>query len=213
MARHLAAGTTLVLATHNRGKLAEMAALVQPFGITVVAADTLGLAEPEENAPDFIGNAEIKALAAALATGRPALADDSGFCVAALDGAPGIYSARWAGPERDFSAAMARVAREIGNNADRRAHFICGLALAWPDRHVESFLGRVDGTVAWPPRGGNGFGYDPMFRPNGSALTFGEMTAEQKGPLSHRARAFAKLSAACLGTADECTARQPHLSA
>lgn len=199
MARHLAIGTTLVLATHNRGKRAEMAALVQPFGIMAVTADTLGLAEPEENAPDFIGNARIKALAAALAAKLPALADDSGFCVAALDGAPGIYSARWAGSDRDFSAAMARVAQELGNNADRRAHFICALTLAWPDRHVETFIGRVDGSVAWPPRGTNGFGYDPMFQPDGSALTFGEMTAEEKQPLSHRARAFAFLAASCLG--------------
>ncbi|MGH7082237.1 MAG: non-canonical purine NTP pyrophosphatase [Acetobacteraceae bacterium] len=198
MARQLAAGTTLVLATHNRGKRAEMAALVQPFGIEVVGADMLGLPEPPEDAPDFIGNAEIKALAAALATGHPALADDSGFCVAALDGAPGITSARWAGPERDFSAAMARVAKEVGNHADRRCHFMCALAVAWPDRHLETFLGRVDGTLAWPPRGANGFGYDPMFLPDGSALTFGEMTAEQKRPLSHRARAFAFLAASCL---------------
>ncbi|MGH7068397.1 MAG: non-canonical purine NTP pyrophosphatase [Acetobacteraceae bacterium] len=199
MARRLAHGTTLVLASHNPGKLAEIAALVQPFGIVVVAAGTLGIKEPAEDAPDFSGNARIKALTAALAAKLPALADDSGFCVAALNGAPGIYSARWAGPERDFSRAMAQVAKEIGSNTNPRAWFICALALAWPDRHVETFTGRVDGTAVWPPRGANGFGYDPMFQPNGCTLTFGEMTAEQKRPRTHRARAFAALAAACFG--------------
>ncbi len=198
MVRRLASGTTLVLASHNRGKLAEIEALVQPFGITVISAGALGLAEPEEDAPDFAGNARLKAFAAARAGGLPALADDSGFCVAALAGAPGIHSARWAGRERDFPDAMARVEREIGGNPDRRAWFISALALAWPDGHAETFVGRVDGTAVWPPRGTNGFGYDPMFQPLGYALTFGEMTPEQKRPLTHRARAFALLAAACL---------------
>ncbi len=198
MVRHLASGTTLVLASHNRGKLAEIEALVQPFGIIVISAGALGLAEPEEDAPDFAGNARLKALAAARASGLPALADDSGFCVAALAGAPGIHSARWAGRERDFPRAMARVERETGGNPDRRAWFISALALAWPDGNAETFVGRVDGTAVWPPRGSNGFGYDPMFQPLGCALTFGEMTPGQKLPLTHRTRAFALLAAACL---------------
>ena len=196
--RALAAGTTLVLASHNAGKLAEIEALLQPFAIAVVSAKTLGLAEPDEDAPDFIGNARLKALAAARATGLPAFADDSGFCAAALGGAPGIYSARWAGPTHDFAAAMARVEREIGANPDRRAWFVSALALAWPDGQSETFTGRIDGTAVWPPRGSNGFGYDPMFQPLGWALTFGEMSAEQKHPLTHRARAFALLAAASL---------------
>jgi len=198
MARHLAPGTTLVLASHNPGKLGEIQALVQPFGIAVVSAAALGLAAPEEDAPDFAGNARRKALAASRATLLPALADDSGFCLAALDGAPGIYSARWAGPTGDFSSAMARVEQEIAGNPDRRAWFISALALAWPDGHTETFIGRVDGTAVWPPRGTHGFGYDPMFQPDGSALTFGEMTPGQKHLMSHRARAFTELSAACL---------------
>lgn len=208
MARRLGPGTTLVLASHNAGKLAEIAALVQPFGIAVVAADTLGIKEPAEDAPDFRGNAQIKALTAALAAKLPALADNSGFCVAALNGAPGIYSARWAGPERDFSRAMAEVAKAIGSNPDRRAWFICALALAWPDRHLETFTGRVDGTAVCPPRGGNGFGYDPMFQPLGCTLTFGEMTAEQKRPRTHRAQAFAALAAACFAAPRVTGARE-----
>jgi len=198
MARRLARGTRLVLASHNQGKLAEIEALVRPFSISVVPAARLGLGEPEEKAPDFCGNARLKALAAACAANLPALADDSGFCVAALGGAPGVHSARWAGPERDFARAMARVQEAIGNNPDRRAWFISALALAWPDGHAETFLGRVDGSAIWPPRGTYGFGYDPMFRPLGSPLTYGEMTPEQKLPDTHRARAFAMLAAACL---------------
>jgi len=199
MARRLARGERLVLASHNPGKLAEIADLVRPFGLEVVSAGELGLPEPEEDAPDFVGNARIKALAAARASGLPALADDSGFCVAALDGRPGVHSARWAGPGKDFAAAMARVNREMGEASDRGAWFIAALCLGWPDGHTETFVGRVDGSVVWPPRGSFGFGYDPMFLPNGANLTFGEMAAEAKHAVSHRARAFAQVVAACLG--------------
>jgi XTP/dITP diphosphohydrolase len=194
----LAAGTHLVVATYNPGKLREIAAMLAPYDMTAVSAGDLGLPEPEETAPDFLGNARLKAEAAAHASGRPALADDSGFCVAALGGAPGVYSARWAGPGKDFAAAMARVAHEVGGAADRRAWFVSVLVVAWPDGMVESFYGRVDGTLAWPPRGTNGFGYDPMFVPLGRSETFGEMTQEAKDAISHRGRAFAQFRAACL---------------
>jgi XTP/dITP diphosphohydrolase len=200
MARRLPAGARLVIATHNAGKLREIAALLAPHGIDAVGAAALGLPEPDETAPDFIGNARLKALAAARAAQMPALADDSGFCVAALGGAPGVVSARWAGPARDFAAAMARVWREMEGAADRRAWFVAALTLGWPDGHSDSFFGRVDGEVAWPPRGSNGFGYDPMFVPLGAAETFGEMTHAAKEAISHRARAFAPFAAACLGT-------------
>ena len=167
MARRLAAGARLVLASHNPGKLAELADLLRPHAVAVVSAGELGLPEPPEDAPDFVGNARIKALAAARASGLPALADNSGFCVAALNGAPGVHSARWAGPGKDFAAAMARVHREMGDATDRRAWFVAALCLAWPDGHTETFVGRVDGTAIWPPRGDKGFGYDPMFVPVG----------------------------------------------
>jgi XTP/dITP diphosphohydrolase len=199
MARRLGPGERLVLASHNAGKLAEIADLVRPLGLDVVSAGNLGLAEPAEDAPDFVGNARIKALAAARASGLPALADDSGFCVAALGGRPGVHSARWAGPARDFSAAMTRVNAELGQQADRRAWFVAALCLGWPDGHTETFVGRVDGTVVWPPRGTLGFGYDPMFLPGGATETFGEMAPEAKHAVSHRARAFAQLLVACLG--------------
>ncbi len=199
MARRLAPGERLVLASHNKGKLAEIADLLRPLGLEVVSAADLGLEEPVEDAPDFVGNARIKALAAARATGLPALADDSGFCVAALDGRPGVHSARWAGPEKDFRAAMARVNDEMGQAPDRRAWFIAALCLGWPDGHTETFVGRVDGTAVWPPRGALGFGYDPMFLPEGAAHTFGEMAPDAKHSVSHRARAFAQLVATCLG--------------
>jgi XTP/dITP diphosphohydrolase len=198
MSRRLCPGERLVLATHNQGKLTEIADLLHPLGLKLLAAGALGLPEPPEDAPDFTGNAQIKALAAAQATGLPALADDSGFCVAALDGRPGVQSARWAGPDKNFTAAMARVNREIGDNPDRRAWFIAALCLGWPDGHTETFVGRVDGTAIWPPRGTLGFGYDPMFLPTGAAQTFGEMPPEAKHAISHRARAFAQLLAACL---------------
>jgi XTP/dITP diphosphohydrolase len=197
MGRRLPKGARLVLASHNPGKLREIAALLAPHRVDVVAAGELGLAEPDEPAPDFVGNARIKALAAATATELPSLADDSGFCVAALGGAPGVHSARWAGPAKDFSAAMARVQREAAGHPDRRAWFVSALCLGWPDRHTETFVGRVEGHTVWPPRGEHGFGYDPMFLPAGGALTYGELDAAEKHATSHRARAFAQLLAAC----------------
>ncbi len=197
MARRLPAGARLVLASHNPGKLREIVDLLAPHGVDVVSAGALGLEEPEETAPDFVGNARLKALVAAGATGLPALADDSGFCVAALGGAPGVHSARWAGPARDFAGAMARVNRELGEAADRRAWFACALCLAWPDGHAETFFGGAEGSLAWPPRGALGFGYDPMFVPAGATQTYGEIEPAEKHATSHRARAFAQLLAAC----------------
>jgi non-canonical purine NTP pyrophosphatase (RdgB/HAM1 family) len=199
MARKLESGQKLVLASHNKGKLREIEALLRPLGIAVVSAGDLGLPEPVEDAPDFAGNARIKAVAAAAASGLPALSDDSGFCVAALDGAPGVYSARWAGAAKDFGHAMATVHERIGDNPDRRAWFIAALCLAWPDGHTETFLGRVDGSVVWPPRGDKGFGYDPMFVLAGADRTFGEIDQEEKHAVSHRARAFAQVLASCFG--------------
>ncbi|HEX6101759.1 MAG TPA: RdgB/HAM1 family non-canonical purine NTP pyrophosphatase [Alphaproteobacteria bacterium] len=195
-------GGRLVVASHNPGKVREIGDLLRPFGFKAVSAGELGLPEPEETGTTFLENAELKARAAALAARLPALADDSGLVVSALGGAPGIYSARWAGPEKDFRVAMERVQRELGGSADRRAHFICALAMAWPDGHVESFEGRVDGILVWPPRGSRGFGYDPMFLPEGGTLTFGEMEPDAKHRISHRARAFAQLTARCFGHKD-----------
>lgn len=195
MSRTLNRGERLVLASHNAGKLRELAALVEPKGVIVVSAASLGLAEPDETEPDFIGNARLKALAATRATGLPALSDDSGFCAAALDGAPGVLSARWAGPEKDFTGAMRRV-HEASGTTDR-AWFVCALCLAWPDGETASFLGRVEGRIVWPPRGSSGFGYDPMFAPGEARQTFGEMEPEAKHAISHRARAFEALLAAC----------------
>ena len=197
-ARRLAAGSRLVLASHNSGKLREIAALVGPYGITMVSAGELGLGEPEETAPDFAGNAQIKALAAARAAGMPALADDSGFCVAALGGAPGVLSARWAGPGKDFRVAMEKVHAALGDASDDRAWFVCVLCLGWPDGETASFLGRVEGKVTWPPRGERGFGYDPIFVPAGDTRSYGEMSSEEKHFGSHRARAMAQLASACL---------------
>lgn len=200
MARRLAPGSRLVLASHNQGKLAEIAALLRaPDGtprVDLVSAGDLGLPEPEETAPDFTGNARLKAQAAAFASGLPALADDSGFSLAALGGAPGVHSARWAGPEKNFAAAMAEINRRLGAAEDRRAWFSCALALAWPDGETATFLGRVEGHAVWPPRGTNGFGYDPMFVPLGAHETYGEMAPARKHDASHRARAFAALLAA-----------------
>ena len=195
MTRRLNRGDRIVLASHNAGKLRELAVLVEPRGITVVSAGALGLPEPEETEPDFAGNARLKALAASLATGLPALADDSGFCAAALNGAPGVLSARWAGPEKDFAGAMRRV-HESSASSDR-AWFVCALCLAWPGGETASFLGRIEGRMVWPPRGGRGFGYDPIFVPGGALLTFGEMDPDAKHAVSHRARAFEALVAAC----------------
>lgn len=183
----------LVMATHNPGKVVELAELLGPHGLDVVSAGELGLDEPEETGLTFIANAELKALAAAMASGLPALADDSGLCVDALDGAPGIYSARWAGAAKDFSVAMRRVRDEMPATATDTAHFICALSIAWPDGHVETVEGRVDGRIVWPPRGANGFGYDPIFLMDGKAETYGEMTRAEKEADNHRARAFAQL--------------------
>jgi XTP/dITP diphosphohydrolase len=199
MGRKLKAGEKLVLASHNPGKLAELTGLLRPYRIEIIAAGTLGLPEPEETAPDFAGNARIKALAAATATGLPAFSDDSGFCAAALGGEPGVLSARWGGPAKDFAKAMALVNERVGSAADRRAWFVAALCLGWPDGHTETFVGRVDGTMAWPPRGDNGFGYDPMFIPEGGAKTFGEMDPGAKHAISHRARAFAQVMKSCFG--------------
>lgn len=187
----------LVLATHNPGKVVEIADLLKPFGIEVVSAGELGLPEPEETEMTFEGNARLKAHAAAKAADLPALADDSGLAVAALDGAPGIYSARWAGPNKDFSVAMDRVREELGENPSREAMFVCALTLAWPDGHDETFLGTITGALKFPPAGENGFGYDPIFVPTGFSQTFGEMDPAKKHAMSHRAHAFEQLVAAC----------------
>lgn len=200
----------LVIATHNSGKLAEMRDLLARYGVETVSATELKLPEPEETGTSFAANARLKAEAAAQASGLPAFADDSGLVVDALGGAPGIHTARWAGETKDFHHAMEKVEaglreRDAFTPEQRKAHFVSVLAVAWPDGHVEEFEGRVDGTLVWPPRGERGFGYDPMFLPDGFALTFGEMTAEQKHGLppkgqglSHRARAFLELAEACL---------------
>jgi XTP/dITP diphosphohydrolase len=178
----------------------EIADLLAPYGVEAVSAGALGLPEPEETGASFRENAEIKAAASARAAQAPALADDSGLVVPALGGDPGIHSARWAGAERDFGQAMARVERALEGKADRRAYFICALCLARPDGRVEHFEGRVDGTLVWPPRGERGFGYDPIFRPEGRHETFGEMEPHEKHAMSHRARAFAKLVETCFGS-------------
>lgn len=210
--RHRRLSGRIVIATHNPGKLVEMRDLLQPFGVEAVPAGELGLDVPAETGHMFCENAAIKAHAAAKATGLPALSDDFGVCVDALDGAPGLFSADWA-VNKDFGPAMARVERELERRKafgaeQRRAHFVSALIIAWPDGHEELFEGRVYGHLVWPPRGDKGFGYDPMFQPEGHMRTFGEMTAEEKhgidwgtagdGALSHRARAFAKLARACL---------------
>ncbi len=187
------AGETLVIASHNPGKLREIAELLEPFAMTVTSAADLGLAEPEETGATFVENAELKARAACAAGGAPALADDSGLAVHALGGQPGIHSARWAGPDKDFGAAMARVERELGQTADRRAAFVCALCLAFPEGGERSFEGRVEGRLTWPPRGERGFGYDPIFVAEGFDMTFGEMEPAEKHKISHRAQAFAKL--------------------
>jgi XTP/dITP diphosphohydrolase len=200
----------VVIATHNPGKLREMRELLAPYGIEAVSAGELGLAEPVESGDSFAANAHIKASAAARATELAALADDSGLMVEALGGAPGVQSARWAGPDRDFARAMRVIEEKLANAGaatpdQRRAAFVSVLTIAWPDGHEESFEGRIAGTLVWPPRGTAGFGYDPMFLPDGHERTFGEMSAEEKHGLpplgtglSHRARAFLKLADACL---------------
>lgn len=198
--RKLAPGK-LVIASHNKGKIREIAELLGPAGIEPVSAGELGLPEPEETGTTFIANAELKARLAADLSGLPALADDSGLCVEALGGDPGIFSARWAGETKDFGLAMRLVhdkLAEKGPEAGRDAHFICALAVAWPDGHIESFEGRVDGLIVWPPRGEKGFGYDPIFQPLGREETFAEIDPAEKHAISHRAAAFARLKAALL---------------
>jgi XTP/dITP diphosphohydrolase len=190
-------GNRLVIASHNQGKVEELSALLEPFRIEGLGAASLGLPEPEETGDSFEANAALKARAAAEASRLPALADDSGLVVPALEGAPGIYSARWAGPAKDFRSAMERVQRELGNK-DRSALFVAVLALAWPEGDVELFRGEVAGNLVWPPRGEHGFGYDPMFVPEGGAATFGEIEPQWKHRISHRAVAFAKLVDGCL---------------
>lgn len=187
----------LVIASHNSGKVREIGELLAPFGVEVVSAGALGLDEPEETGTTFVANAELKAHAAAKAANLPALADDSGLVVDCLGGDPGIYSARWAGPGKDFAAAMALVNDRMGDSPDRRGRFVCALALAWPDGVCETFEGVVEGEMVWPPRGAQGFGYDPMFQPQGHTVTFGEMEPAKKHEMSHRADAFHKLVAAC----------------
>lgn len=189
----------LVIASHNAGKVREIRDFLGPYGVEPVSAAELELPEPDETGTTFIANAELKALQAADLSGLPALADDSGLCVEALDNEPGIFSARWAGPGRDFNLAMRLVWDNLmakGPEAGHDAHFVCALALAWPDGHVEAFEGRVDGLITWPPRGTKGFGYDPIFQPVGHLISFGEMEPEKKHAMSHRADAFAKLVAA-----------------
>jgi XTP/dITP diphosphohydrolase len=211
MSAHRRIAGRLVIATHNPGKLREMRELLAPHGIDALPAGELGLGEPDETGSSFRANARIKATTAATASGLPAFADDSGLAVDALDGAPGIQSARWAGADKDFGRAMRMVEDELRARgatapAQRQAHFVCALCIAWPDGHIEEFAATVDGTLVWPPRGDRGFGYDPMFLPDGHSRTFGEMSAEEKHGLpprglglSHRARAFRELAQACLG--------------
>ncbi|WP_295563423.1 RdgB/HAM1 family non-canonical purine NTP pyrophosphatase [uncultured Sphingomonas sp.] len=188
----------LVIASHNPGKVREIAELLGPYGVEPISAGELDLPEPEETGTTFVANAELKARIAADLSGLPALADDSGLCVDALGGDPGIFSARWGGESKDFDLAMRLVEDRLNEEPDmaRSAHFVCALALAWPDGHVEWFEGRVDGTLVWPPRGGNGFGYDAMFLPDNGTETFGEMEAAAKHAISHRADAFRQLVAA-----------------
>lgn len=192
---------TIVLASHNAGKVRENAALLAEYGVTIISAGDLGLPVPEETESTFLGNATLKALAAARASGMVAMADDSGFSVAALDGAPGVHTADWAeqpGGTRDYAAAMAKVEKLARHGTDRGAWFTCALVLAWPDGHTEGFEGRCPGTWVWPPRGEAGFGYDPMFQPGGLTQTFAEMDPAEKHRISHRARAFAMLAEGCL---------------
>jgi XTP/dITP diphosphohydrolase len=212
MAQHRRITGKLVIATHNPGKLAEMRELLAPHGVEAISAADLGLGEPDETGDSFRANARIKAVAAAQAAQLPAFADDSGLVVDALDGAPGIFSARWAGAAKDFGAAMARIERLLQERGattppQRKAHFVSALCVAWPDDHLEEVEARADGTLVWPPRGTAGFGYDPAFLPDGYGRTFGEMTSIEKHGLpplglglglSHRARAFVKLAEICL---------------
>jgi XTP/dITP diphosphohydrolase len=192
-------GDRLVIASHNRGKVGEIGDLLRPLRVEVLSAGDLGLSEPWETGGTFIANAELKAIAATQGSGLPALADDSGLVVPALGGAPGVLSARWAGPEKNFRLAMRLVEGALAGTRDCRAHFACALVLAWPDGHRESFEGVVHGRLVFPPRGERGFGYDPIFMADGRDMTFGEMDPQEKHSISHRADAFRKLVAACFG--------------
>lgn len=196
MTRHFN-GDKLIIASHNKGKVREIGELLAPFGVTTISAGDLDLPEPIEDGNSFIANAEIKALAAATTAGIPALSDDSGLEVAALGGEPGIYSARWAGPNKDFTIAMKAINEKTTNAADKTANFTCALTLAWPDGHMESFEGKVFGELTWPMRGEKGFGYDPVFVPKGHTKTFAEMEPSDKHAMSHRADAFRQLIDAC----------------
>lgn len=201
--RRLTKGTRLVVASHNKGKLVEIADLVRPYGLDCVSAGALAVSEPEETEATFIGNAKLKALHSARATGLPALSDDSGLEVHDLGGAPGIYSARWAGPSKDFAVAMQKVATELEQRQAWRApgptaNFTCALCVAWPDGETQAFEGRVFGRLVWPARGTRGFGYDPMFLADGESETYGEMDPAKKHATSHRARAFEMFVVACL---------------
>ena len=201
----LKSGGRLVVASHNPGKVTEIRELIAPFGIATLGAAELGLGEPDETGTNFAENAALKAEAAMNASGLPSLSDDSGLCVAALDGAPGIYSARWAGPEKDFRLAMKRVGDELRAKGahDMRAHFVCALAIAAPGEETQIFEGRVFGTLNFPARGHKGFGYDPIFVPEGYRITFGEMDPKEKHAMSHRARAFAKFVACVIAPSTE----------
>jgi XTP/dITP diphosphohydrolase len=192
----LSPGAVLVVASHNPGKVREIEELLAPLGFDVKGAAELGLLEPEETGATFAENALIKARSAAKNSGYLSLSDDSGLCVAGLSGAPGIYSARWAGPDKDFRIAMQRVEKELNGNPDKRAFFVCVLALVSPEGDEQTFEGRVYGALTFPPRGERGFGYDPLFVPEGQRFTFGEMDPEAKHAMSHRAKAFEKFSAA-----------------
>ena len=202
--RRLKPGTKLVVASHNPGKVWEIRKLIAPFGLEAISAGDLNLPEPEETESTFIGNARLKSLAAAKGANLPALADDSGLEVECLNGDPGVYSARWAGPTKDFGLAMKKVADEItARNAwtspGPRANFISVLSLAWPDGTTQEYTGKVHGVLVWPPRGSNGFGYDSMFQADGETITFGEMDPQRKNAISHRAQAFATFERECLG--------------
>ena len=187
----------LVVASHNEGKVREIRDLLAPLGRSVVSAKELNLSEPDETGDTFVANALLKGRAAVAGSGITSLADDSGIEVAALNGDPGIYTARWAGPDRDFMVAMSRVNKAMGDAADRRANFTAVLAMCWPDGHCETFEGKVFGTLVWPPRGEKGFGFDPMFVPDGYDVTFSEMDPAIKHTISHRAVAFKKLMDTC----------------
>lgn len=193
-------GGKLVIASHNLGKVHEIEELLTPFDVNVISARDLNLAEPVEDGLSFIANAKIKARAASLASGLPSLADDSGLAVHGLNNEPGIYSARWAGPTKDFSLAMKKVHEALKNIENKSAHFVCALAISWPDGHIESFEGKIFGQIIWPPRGNRGFGYDPIFVAKGMNISFAEMQPSAKHAISHRAKAFKKLVKACFGS-------------